>query len=86
MCVEKFQHSFIIIYYIPVKIPIYKGCSGSILRPNSVCKEHFHGKDGFGDLKHSYEVNINRIEKTHAVNAMYEFACKVRFRTCLCFC
>ncbi|XP_055911955.1 nucleoside hydrolase-like [Eupeodes corollae] len=57
-------------------IPIYKGCSGSILRPNSVCKEHFHGKDGFGDLKHSYEVNINRIEKTHAVNAMYEFACK----------
>lgn len=57
-------------------IPIYKGCSNAILRPQHVRTSFFHGKDGFGDVKHSSEVDMNRIEKTHAVNAMYEFASK----------
>ncbi|XP_055845448.1 nucleoside hydrolase-like isoform X2 [Episyrphus balteatus] len=58
------------------RIPIYRGCSNAILKPQHVREHFFHGKDGFGDVEHSYEVDMNRIEKTHAVNAMYELASK----------
>lgn len=57
-------------------IPIYKGCSGPILPPQFERIKFFHGTDGLGDVKHSYEVDTNRIGKTHAVNVMYELACK----------
>lgn len=57
-------------------IPIYKGCSNPILPTHSERTYYFHGRDGFGDVEHSYEVDMNRLAKTHAVNAMYELASK----------
>lgn len=35
------------------------------------------GKDGFGDLDHEKPVDLSLVRPEHAVNAMYEFVCKV---------
>ncbi|XP_055380636.1 nucleoside hydrolase-like [Condylostylus longicornis] len=62
-------------------IPVYKGCHEAILpkRENKEEKpdnKYFHGKDGLGDLKHEKSVNLDIIQKPHAVNAMFDFVCK----------
>lgn len=51
-------------------IPVYKGCAGPILKPETMTNKFVHGSDGFGDLKFEDEVNLSLIKSKHAVNAI----------------
>jgi len=54
-------------------IPVYKGCSESILSRSSDTGEeaiNFHLGDGFGDVHFEAEPDLGLVKKEHAVNAM----------------
>ncbi|XP_014087575.3 nucleoside hydrolase [Bactrocera oleae] len=57
-------------------LPVYKGCSTPIIKKHWENPENFHGKDGFGEVQHETQVNLDLVRPEHAVNAMYDFVCK----------
>ncbi|XP_050332121.1 inosine-uridine preferring nucleoside hydrolase-like isoform X1 [Bactrocera neohumeralis] len=57
-------------------LPVYKGCSTPIIQKHWENPENFHGKDGFGEVQHETQVNLDLVRPEHAVNAMYDIVCK----------
>lgn len=58
-------------------IPVFKGCNSTIVaQRTTIDYKHFFGNDGFCDLVFNEAVNKDLIQKTHAINAMYEYVCK----------
>lgn len=59
-------------------IPVFKGASGPLLPIPMHNNPFFHGVDGFGDIyEHGEDDKIfRRLQKEHAVTALYDFASK----------
>lgn len=64
--------------FVYVQIPLYKGAREPLIINPPSNSPPFNGYDGFGDVQHQTEPNMNIVREEIAASAMYRLVMQVK--------